>query len=121
MTDLATNPLPTTIRTGSGKQRDRLPERLISLAEFMNGEAIANDDRLEEALAIVVTGMRDGSIRLDVGKDLMVTLGAVLRDNDHIHDVLLLMREANMEVAQREVERIQNKRKAQAKAVNKKP
>lgn len=91
----------------SGKKRDLLPYRLNVVIDFLRGEAAASDDQLEQAIAIVLTGMGDGSIPSGSGKDLLGVLIPAYKQNDHMHDVITLLREVDMEVAQREVERVE--------------
>lgn len=94
-----------------GVKRDLLPYRLNILIDFVRKEAAQADTRLERALAIVLTGMSDGTIPLTQGKDLLNELVPAYKNNDHMHDVITLLREVDMEVAQREVERIEAMRR----------
>jgi hypothetical protein len=94
-----------------GRKRELLPSRLHTVIDFLRGEASANDTELEQAIAVTVTGMKDGSIRADVGRELLINLFAAFRSNDHMHDVLTLTRESALPVAVAEVDRIERLRK----------
>lgn len=90
-----------------GKQRDLLPYRLNVVIDFLRCEAAASDTDLEAAIAIVLTGMTDKTIPFATGTDLLNKLIPAFKQNDHIYDVLKSLRDSDLEVAQREVERIE--------------
>lgn len=89
-----------------GDKRDLLPYRLIDTITFVVGEATSNDERLERCVAIVETWIKERRISKNVGNDLTVLLMAAGRDNDHIKDVLLMLRDSGMPSAQEEVSRV---------------
>lgn len=102
------SPLPELVK---GRKRDLLPSRLHVVIDFLRGEASSNDAELEQAIAVTATGMKDGSIRPDVGRELLVNLFAAFRNNDHMHDVLVLTRESTLDVTVAEVERVMRVRR----------
>ena len=89
-----------------GRVRDMPTPRQMPVLDFLVLEAANNDAELEETIVIVVAGMRDGSIKPDVGQELLIHLFASFRNNDHMHDVLAMMRDNAIEVPLAEVDRV---------------
>lgn len=89
-----------------GRQRDMLNYNARPAIKFLHEEALANDGELEEAITIVVAGMREGSIKSDVGQELLIHLFTSFRTNDHMVDVSQMLERNPLTDSLAEVDRI---------------
>lgn len=110
------SPSPTVARDNrKGRARDLPTDKQLTVFTFLADEAAVNDTELENAIVITVAGMKDKSIQPEVGQELLIHLFTAFRNNDHMHDVIAMLRANSVAVPLEEVERIEALRRKAAK------
>lgn len=101
------------------KARDALPERLFPVVDFLRAETAEIAALVVQVIELVPSAVNGTVFDGDMGLKMLMPLLDAQRRNGNIVIVLTLLRESGLEVAQREVERVEAVRKAQAKAAKK--
>lgn len=92
--------------------KDRLPYALKPIFEFIRDNSRETDALLTELIELVLAALEDdGVIDQHEAMDILQRLISADQANSASHSTLSLLLEANKEAAQREMERIEAKRR----------